>query len=427
MTTAPETLTAPAEVLAAARAQRAAADAAEAQVLLAACTWADLHPPETLADAAWADDHCDGEVLLAGEGAPAVAAYAVAEFAAALGMSTGAGYALVGEGLEMRHRLPRVWKRVMEGGLAPWRGRRIARATLALSSEAADYVDRQVAGFAHRIGPVQTDRLVETAMVRFQPELAAQRRRAAADGRHFDIDHGQVSYNGTSFVNGELDLADAQDLDAAIADMAGHLAHLGCEESLDVRRSLAAGELARRQLAFHLSDSAAPTTRRRTARKVVINVHMSVAAVNGAAGATARVESLGGLQLVTVDQVRDWCQSSHTRVTVQPVIDLADRVSVDAYEVPPDLKERVVLAHPTCVFPWCTRQSRRTDADHVIPYPQGPTATDNLAPLCRHHHQHKTRARWRYRRLGPTTYLWTSPHRLMFLRDHTGTTALDDT
>jgi hypothetical protein len=426
MTTAPETPIAPADVLAAARSQRAAADAAEAQVLLAACTWADLHPPETLPDAAWADDRCIGEVLLAGEGVPTVAAYAVAELAAALGMSTGAGYALVGEGLEMRHRLPRVWRRVMEGRLAPWRGRRIARATMGLSREAAAYVDRQVAAFAHRIGPVQTDRLVETAMVRFQPQLAEQRRRAAADGRHFDIDHGQVSYNGTSFVNGELDLADAQDLDAAIADLAGHLSDLGCDESLDVRRSLAAGELARRQLALDLSDPPAPT-RRHTARKVVIHVHLSEAAVKGAAGETARVENLGGLQLVTVDQVRDWCRSSHTRVTVQPVIDLADRVSVDAYEVPPALKDRVVLAHPTCVFPWCTRQSRRTDADHVIPYPIGPTATDNLAPLCRHHHQHKTHARWRYRRLGRTTYLWTSPHGLMFLRDHTGTVALDDT
>ncbi len=74
MTTATDTPIAPADVLAdvlaAARAHRAAAVAAEAQVLLAACTWADLHPPETLADAAWADDHCDGEVLLAGEGAP---------------------------------------------------------------------------------------------------------------------------------------------------------------------------------------------------------------------------------------------------------------------------------------------------------------------------------------------------------------------
>jgi len=194
-----------------------------------------------------------------------------------------------------------------------------------------------------------------------------------------------------------------------------------------VRRSLAAGELARRQLALDLSDSPAPPARRRTARRVVIHVHMSEAAVNGAPGETVRVENLGGLQLVTVDQVCDWCKASHTRVTVQPVIDLADRVSVDAYEVPPDLKERVVLAHPTCVFPWCTRQSRRTDADHVIPYPIGPTATDNLAPLCRHHHQHQTHARWRYRRLGPTTYLWTSPHGLMFLRDHTATIGLDDT
>ena len=424
MTTAHETLT-PADVLASARAHRAAADAAEAQVLLVACTWADLHPPETLTDAAWADDSVVGDVLLGGEGTPPVAAYAVAELASALGLSTGAGYALVGESLELRHRLPRVWRRIMAGHLAPWRGRRIARETICLAREAAAYVDTQVAPFASRIGPAQTDRLVEAALARFQPGLAAQRRRAAADGRHFDIDHGQVSYNGTSVVHGELDLADAQDLDAAIGELATHLGDLGCTETLDVRRSLAAGELARRQLAMDLSGSSKRPGPRRTVRKVVIHVHLAEVAV-GRLGPTARVEDVGGLQLVAVDQVREWCQTSHTSVTVLPVLDLADRVSVDAYEVPPELRRRVVLAQPTCAFPWCPRQSRRSDADHVVPWPSGATATDNLAPLCRHHHQHKTHGRWRYRRLGPTSYLWVSPHGLRFLRDHTGTVALDD-
>ncbi len=56
-----------------------------------------------------------------------------------------------------------------------------------------------------------------------------------------------MSFAGTSLVTGELDLADALDLDDAIRSIAGQLKDLGCEESLDVRRSLAAGELARRQ------------------------------------------------------------------------------------------------------------------------------------------------------------------------------------
>ena len=53
-------------------------------------------------------------------------------------------------------------------------------------------------------------------------------------------------------MHGELDLADALDLDEAIRGIADQLKALGSTESLDVRRSVAAGELARRQLALDL-------------------------------------------------------------------------------------------------------------------------------------------------------------------------------
>ena len=83
-------------------------------------------------------------------------------------------------------------------------------------------------------------------------------RAAAADGRHFDVDHHQVSFAGTSLIHGELDLADALDLDAAVGARAAQLKDLGCTESLDVRRAMAVGELARRQLALDLPP-ATPT------------------------------------------------------------------------------------------------------------------------------------------------------------------------
>ena len=120
------------------------------------------------------------------------------------------------------------------------------------------------------------------------PEQAAAERRAAADGRHFSIDHTQVSFQGTSYVSGELDLADALDLDDAIRGLAAQLADLGCEETLDVRRSLAAGELARRQLALDLtpdtdtdSGERQPPRRSRPVRRTVLYLHLSEAALTG--------------------------------------------------------------------------------------------------------------------------------------------------
>src|SRR6188768_1700345 len=175
-------------VLAFARDRRAAADAAEADLLRAACSWADLHPAESIGDAV---RFGDTPVPVAGPGAPLVAEFCVAEFAAAVGLPTETGKAYLGEALELRHRLPKTWARVGSGDLAAWRARRIARATIALSPAAAGFVDAQVAPFAHRIRPSGVDRLVEEAIVRFMPEEARRRREAAADGRHVHVHTGR--------------------------------------------------------------------------------------------------------------------------------------------------------------------------------------------------------------------------------------------
>src|SRR3954447_3584887 len=248
------TTTDAAAVLASARRARVDANAAEAQVLADAVEWAHLHQVDDLDLAATVlvEHGKDTGIPIAGDGAPLVSQFAVAEFAAALGLSAGAGRTLVGHALELAHRLPKLWVRVQDGSLAPWRARRIAEETLCLSGEAAAYVDRMVAPFAHRTGVAQTQRLVEDAIARFMPEFAAERRDRASEQRYFSIDHDQVSFAGTSRVHGELDLADALDLEDAVRAGAEQLKALGNEDSLDVRRSLAVGMLARGEQALEL-------------------------------------------------------------------------------------------------------------------------------------------------------------------------------
>src|ERR1700750_227747 len=89
----------PAGVLAAARGERRAADAAEARLLQLAVDWAAMHPAESIHEPATHTLRGFGqtELALAGEGAPTVAEYAVPELAAALGLSTEAGKRYLGE------------------------------------------------------------------------------------------------------------------------------------------------------------------------------------------------------------------------------------------------------------------------------------------------------------------------------------------
>src|SRR5919107_216836 len=236
-----------AAVLAAARDAKKSENAAAVEVLKQAIEWARLHEVDSVDQAAtwWAGRGQDTGIPIAGEGAPLVSEFAVVEFATALGMSTDSGRRYLAQAIELAHRLPRLWARVVAGELVAWRARRIAEETLPLSQEAAGFVDAQVAPFAHKIGLAQTQRTVAEAIARFMPAYARERRDRAADARHFDIDHDQVSFAGTTRVHGELDLADALHLEDAVAAGAQHLADLGCADPWDVRRAAAVGILAR--------------------------------------------------------------------------------------------------------------------------------------------------------------------------------------
>lgn len=442
-----------AAVLAAVREDRCLVDAGEARMLQAAVTWAAMHSVDSLDEAATVWDHGETGMPVAGPGAPLVGEFSVTEFAAAIGLPTEAGKAYLGEAVELRYRLHRVWSRVVKGDLPAWRARRIARATIILTPEAAAYVDKHVSHVAHKVRPAQVDRLVEEAIGRFMPE-EADRRRQAADGRSFTIDTQQPSLRGTSAVYGELDLADALDLDAAVAAGAQALKDLGSTDTLDVRRATAVGDLDRRQLTLdlnptpdtedpagdgdvatgdHRASAETPTAATRKVRKprqVVLYVHLSDAAVvpgTSLEGEFGRVENTRGP--VHAEQIRQWCGNPDAAITVQPVLDLNEHIDTEAYEIRGRLKEQTILTHPTCVFPWCTRPARAlepdehdADCDHRVPYATVEhSCSCNLAPLCRRHHRAKTHGRWTYQALERGTYVWTSPHGYQYLRDHHGT------
>src|SRR4051794_5607473 len=436
------TTTDAAGVLAVARGARAAANRAEAQVLASAVEWAHLHRVDDLDLAATVlvEHGKDTGIPIAGEGAPLVSQFAVAEFAAALGLSAGAGRNLVGHALELAHRLPKLWARVQGGSLAPWRARRIAEETLSLSAEAAAYVDRMVAPFAHRTGPAQTQRLVEDAIARFMPDFAAERRERAAEQRYFTIDHDQVSFAGTSRVHGELDLPDALDLEDAVRAGAEQLKALGSKEPLDVRRAAAVGMLARGQRVLEFdgtfdsdgvvstdrSQARCSTTGEKAGREVVLFVHLSQDAIrSGDPDACAWVDNGAG-HLLTAGQVADWCGRPDTdKVTVKPVVDLNQPLRCGSYTPSPRLAEVVRLRDRTCVFPWCQRPARSCDLDHIVPFDDaGETSVSNLACLCRLHHRMKTHGGWNYAMVEPGVFLWRSPKGHTWLRDRTGTTDL---
>ncbi|HEX5917845.1 MAG TPA: DUF222 domain-containing protein, partial [Nocardioides sp.] len=371
------------------KASREVEHAEAAFQLVLAARWADLHPPESIHDAASFSVVSGGrehEEPIAGEGAPLVAEFCVAELGGVLGVSTTAAKKLIGHALELRHRLPRLWAQVHAGRVPAWRARLVAEETIhstpSLTKEAAAYVDGQVAAVAGKVGPAQLDRLVAEAIKRFdlaRPERSADPEDGYlyVDPRHVTIDTRDVHFAGTLHVEADVDFADGLDLDRVLAHGAAVLKALGSTASLDVRRAQALGDLARTQTALELhttgdtrlqTNSSEDSDGLPVAREVVLHAHFDASAVGEQTvfGPTGQVEERQ--RLVLLEQVRSWCGDSRTKVTIKPVIDLNAQLRTDAYAVPDRTREQVILRDRTCVFPWCTRPARRCDIDHVIPH-----------------------------------------------------------
>ncbi|GAA1475647.1 HNH endonuclease signature motif containing protein [Nocardioides aestuarii] len=416
----------PTGLLARVRATRSAQLRAEAELLVQAAEWADAHPD--LGDepfAATSDPaglEPGAEALRAFDeerGIPGWSWSAAAPFAAAIGRSTAAGDALIRDALVLRHRLPRLWRRVVAAELEAWRARRIAQLVLGSPDDVCDHLDRELSHLAHRVGATTLARLLDEAMMRLHPEERELDQLAALDQRHVTLHERSINDTGVADMSIRGDWNDLHDFDQTVSAIAARLAALDetegrHEDSLDVRRSRALGVLADPATARALLDDEDTPSPRKNALLVL---HVADDAVTGG-NPVARC----GTVPMLVSQLRDWLGRTDTHLTVQPVIDLADHTDSTAYESRGRLRTQVELLLPHCVFPWCTREARVCDHDHGVPHVDGGATCDcNLAPLCRRHHRLRTHAGWRYTRLDETTFLWADPHGQQFLSDTTGT------
>ncbi len=412
---------------------RAVSEQAEVRILVDAAHWADLH---TVVDETEVSlPGTERLVSLGGAGTPEVAEFAPAELGAVLALSPYAASQLVADALDLRHRLPRLWARIIAGEVKPWIGRKTAEATRTLSAETAAMVDRRVTPWASSLPWGRLEAIISAVIIEADPQAAAEAVEAAQTSLRVWM--GQSNDHGIKSIHIKAEAPDAIFFDASIDRVADGLGTLGDQRSKDARRAAAVGVLARPQQALNLFEQTAiaaggeptaeqaPQAPRRVDSRppVTLYVHLSQEALKSGHG-VARVEGLGPN---TIEQVRRWLGDCH--ITVRPIIDLANQVPVNAYEVPDRLRDATYLRSPVDVFPYATSTSRKRDCDHSIPYvspdnggPPGQTALENLGPMVRFHHRIRTHGRWQVVQPFSGVFVWRSPHGRYFLVDHTGTT-----
>jgi hypothetical protein len=428
---------------------------AEVEVLEAALAWAHAHVPSTEDDAAgWRSEtiHRPGSAAalfgeratpIAGVGTPLVAEFAVIELAAVLDLSHEATLALLGDVLDLAHRLPRTWALVRALRVPVHLGREAARASRDLDLVAAGHADRLLAWRPRRLNPHRIGTLVHEARLYADPDRAIADHDHALAARRVEVRYGEAA-PGTGEVFMVLDEADTVAFDHTVSTMAATMRALGHHGDLGVRRAHAVGLLADPQQALALLSvdpavvvaedialgGANPFRRPTTPGQqdtgadpgdpgeVVLVFHVTDRDLLDAdplfpgRHGVARSPKLGP---VLMGRLNGWLMTAG-KVTIQPVVDSVAIAAVDAHDPPARMAAAVRLRDETCVFPGCGRAAEVCDLDHIDPYvamddggPPGQTSVDRLAPVCRRHHRAKTFGHFSHRRLADGSYEWTLP------------------
>lgn len=438
--------------------------AAEVEDLLLVAHWADLHASDPRLDprpdpSLPRPPGSDRLEQVGGEGTPRVRELALCELGIARRVHTLAARAVTADVLDLRHRLPDLWALVVALKAEPWLARKVAAMSRHLPAEVVHVVDAAVAEAIRGEAPSRVLRIAEAKVIEADEAAHRERLRAEQERRHVSLT--RTDEVGLRCVIARVTAGDAAWVDATVTRVAEILAarpeHAG--RSRDLVRSIAFGWLARpaELLALLLEhrepaadgdepdgptrpEELAPTRAlalpgdlldalrdgglaKKLRPPATLYVHLHQAALEGFPG-VARVEGLGPH---TVDQVRELLR--HCRVTVTPVIDLHDRVSVNCYEHPEAIKERVHLIRPEDAFPHASAVTRRVDLDHPVPYdpggPPGQTSSHTSQPLGRTAHRAKTHLGYRTVPLLTGETAWRTPHGRHRLVDARGTHVID--
>lgn len=453
---------------------------AEVSELELVAHWADLHATDPALDPEWfaADGTplprppgAERLVRLGGDGTPSVRDLALAELAVAREERLQSTRAAVADVLDLRHRLPRVWRAVLDLRLEPWVARKVAVLARVLDAARCPLVDRAVAAaVGHAPGKLLA--LAQAVVVEADPEGHAGRVDAERLRRYATLTRTDEA--GMRTLVARLDAGDACAVGATITRVSEILALLARDEHersgapvpcRDRLRAEAVTWLARPAellalLLEHADDPVEPDLPaepdpcaepeapepgllafpaalldalrahdlRSLRPRAVLFLHLHQHALERSAG-VARVEGLGP---VALDQLHELL--GHHQVSVRPVLDLAEQVSTAAYEFPATIRERLHLLHDGDAFPHAatrpTPASGRLDHDHVVPHdatgPPGQTSVANGQPLTRSSHRAKTHLAYTCDPLGPGRVRWRTPHGLTRVVDHRGTHAAHD-
>jgi len=167
-----------------------------------------------------------------------------------LRISDGSAARLIGDALDLRHRLKLIWAAALAGQVPAYQARRIAAATRHLTADQAGWVDAQLAPSLGMLSWGRLHTLLEATIIQADPVGAEQQAAAAAQERFVRL--GRNSEHGLKLIIARATAGDAIWFKATIDRIADILTQKGDPDPVEVRRSKAIGILAQPAHALQL-------------------------------------------------------------------------------------------------------------------------------------------------------------------------------
>jgi hypothetical protein len=294
-------------------------------------------------------------------------------------------------------RQPAVWAALHEGRIDLAKARILCEQTSHLEDETA----RQVAGTALQRAPGQTTGQLRARVARLcisaDPGAARQRYEQRLGERRVVSEPTEA---GTANLYGlELPVADTARAMRRINSLARSLNTSDDPRTIDqIRADVFLDLLNGRQPKVGSND------------RGTVDIRVDLDTLTGLSESPGEIPGWGPVIADIARQVTERQHDAEWRVTVTGEDGGLLHVGTTRRRPTADQRRQVEFRSPTCVFPGCRMPAADSDLDHNHPWAQyHRTATDDLAPLCRHDHTTRHRRGWRIKRLRHGVYQWTSP------------------
>lgn len=230
------------------------------------------------------------------------------------------------------------------------------------------------------------------------PELLEVRRRSAFERRSVAV---EPAHDGMAWLTAYLPAEQAIGIDDRLDRIAAAL------RSPDEQRTFA--QLRADAFADLLLGCEPARPRPGRGIRAQIMVTVPVLALLGVSDEPAQLEGYGPIDAETARQLAG-DSPGFTRILTHPETGVVLSVGRDRYAVPRELRRAVRSRDEVCRMVGCLRRAASCDVDHTTDWHHGGTTSiDNLAHLCRSHHQLKHRTDWAVTQLGGGVIQWTSP------------------